>query len=96
MAEKEAKARAEGRSTGVDDDSASGGWARGSVQQPEVVSRAPKQSEEGSGFLSRGNMGIGKPAEEKKDDGPKKPTFTKQVKKEDSTGAGTMTRAGFG
>lgn len=77
MAEKEAKERAEGRYVGVEDDSAPDGWKRGSAQQPEIISRAPRESGESSGFLSRGNMGVGKPAEEKKDEGPKRPTFTK-------------------
>jgi len=91
--EREAKARAEGRSTPVDDDNATGGWVRGSAQQPEMVSRsAPRGDKEDSSALSRGNMGVGKPAEEKKDDGPKRPIFNKQVKKDD----GGMSRAGFG
>ena len=94
MKEKEAKDKAEGKLP-TDEDGGSGGWSRGSAQP--VVSSGPKREEKegGDGFLSRGAMGSSKPVvEEKKDDGPKRPTFSKQVKKDD--GSAPMTRAGFG
>ena len=95
MKDKEAKDRAEGKLP-VDEDGSSTGWARGSVAQP-VISSAPRREdrEGGEGFLGRSNMGTSKPVvEEKKDDGPKRPTFSKQIKKEE--GGAPMTRAGFG
>jgi hypothetical protein len=95
MKEKEAKDRAEGKIP-VDEEGGSTGWARGSVAQP-VISSGPKREdrEGGEAFLGRSAMGISKPVvEEKKDDGPKRPTFSKQVKKDD--GGPTMTRDGFG
>lgn len=96
MKEKEAKDRAEGKIP-VDEDGGSTGWARGSVAQP-VVSSGPKREdrEGGEAFLGRSGMGTNKPVvEEKKgDDGPKRPTFSRQTKKED--GGPPMTRAAFG
>lgn len=94
MKEKEAKDRAEGKLP-TDEDGGSGGWSRGAIQP--VVSSGSKRDEKeggGDGFLSRVAMGSNKPVEEKKDEGPKRPTFSKQVKKED--GGAPMTRAGFG
>lgn len=78
MKEKEAKDRAEGKLP-TDEDGGSGGWSRGAAQ-PVASSSGPKREEKegGDGFLSRGAMGSNKPVvEEKKDDAPKRPTFSK-------------------
>jgi hypothetical protein len=58
------------------------------------MTRTGKDRVDSQGFLEKSSTTISKPVvEEKKNDGPKRPTFCKEVKKID--GKGGMTRAGY-
>jgi|LauGreDrversion4_2_1035121.scaffolds.fasta_scaffold88278_3 hypothetical protein len=77
--EKEKKLRAEGKHE--EPETEIGGWGRATAKQPSVNDSAPKRGGgEDSGFLNRNNMGTTKPEERKGDEGPKKPSFLRQVK----------------
>jgi hypothetical protein len=76
--EKEKKLRAEGKYE--EPETETGGWGRGTVRQPAVSDGAPKRTTEESGFLNRNAMGTTKPEEKKGEEGPRKPTFTRQAK----------------
>ncbi len=77
--EREKKQRAEGKFE--EPETETGGWGRGTAKQPVISDSAPKRGGGGddNGFLNRQAMGTTKPEEKKGgDEGPKRPTFTRQ------------------